>query len=149
METTILQRLYHFWAGQDPEKITMLQGAGSNRTYDRIEGTMPAIGVIGTSQEENLAFIHLAQHVYEQGWPVPELSAYSGNAVGYLQEDLGDTSLFDAIQNGRERAQYSAEEEELLCKAIRWLPKIQHLGAEGLDFTKCYARITWKMSSIR
>lgn len=149
METTILQRLYHFWAGQDPEKITMLQGAGSNRKYYRIEGAIPAIGVIGTSQEENLAFIHLAQHFYEKGLPVPELYAYSGNAVGYLQEDLGDTSLFDAIQNGRERAQYSAEEEELLCKAIRWLPKIQHLGAEGLNFTKCYPQAEFDRRTVQ
>lgn len=56
----------------------------------------------------------------------------------YLLEDLGDLSLFDAIVTGRSCGIFPAAEVELLKRSIRGLADFQYLGAEGLDFSRCY-----------
>ena len=56
----------------------------------------------------------------------------------YLQEDLGNESLFDRISAGRLSGHYSDEEKALLHETIAWLPRIQIKGAEGWDFSGCF-----------
>lgn len=56
--------LYKKWAGHEPDHVEKLPGAGSNRAYYRLtdsEGST-VIGVVGTSREENHAFIYLCRH---------------------------------------------------------------------------------------
>ncbi|MCM1137076.1 MAG: phosphotransferase [Muribaculum sp.] len=123
----ILENLYSEHFGSLPERITSLTPAGSNRRYYRLEGMRSAIGVIGTSIDENKAFIYLDRHFRAQGLPVPEIYAVSSNYLAYIQEDLGDTSLFTC-----------RDDLELLKKTIRILPDFQFLGSQDLDFAKCY-----------
>ena len=57
----------------------------------------------------------------------------------YLQTDLGHTSLFDAVAEGRKRGgEYSANEAELWRSTIAALPEVQIRGGEGLDGTRCF-----------
>ena len=99
-----LIRLYEQWAGGKPATIEKVKGAGSNRIYYRLtdEAHHSVIGVVGTSREENHAFICLAKHFGQRQLPVPEILAASDDEMRYLQTDLGHVSLFDAIQGGRE-----------------------------------------------
>lgn len=106
------------------------------------------IGVIGTCREENDAFIYLADHFKSKGLPVPEVLAISDDHMAYLQEDLGDTILFNAIEKGRQSRSFSADEKELLIRTIRMLPDIQFLGAVGLDFSHCYPAKEFDKRSI-
>lgn len=106
------------------------------------------IGVIGTCREENDAFIYLADHFNSKGLPVPEVLAISDDHMAYLQEDLGDTILFNAIEKGRQSRSFSADEKELLIRTIRMLPDIQFLGAVGLDFSHCYPAKEFDKRSI-
>lgn len=69
---------------------------------------------------------------------MPEVVAVSDDRMVYLQTDLGDTLLFQAIEKGRLTRSFSAEERELLSRTIRMLPDLQFNGAVGLDFSKCY-----------
>ena len=97
------------------------------------------IGCVGTSREENEAFIYLSRHFASKQLPVPEVLAVSSDHLRYLQTDLGATSLFDAIRSGREAGgQYNAQERELLRRTIRELPRLQFVGHEGLDYSHCY-----------
>ena len=118
-----------------------LAGAGSNRQYYRFtaaDGTT-VIGCIGTSRDENHAFVYLARHFEKRQLPVPCVLAVSDDELRYLQQDLGRVSLFDAIRGGREAGgRYTLKEQELLKQTIRELPNIQLRGARGLDFTHCY-----------
>ena len=118
-----------------------LPGAGSNRVYYRLtdgEGKS-VIGCIGTSREENHAFVSLARHFTSKQLPVPQVLAVSDDEMRYLQSDLGATSLFDALKRGREvGGKYDEEEQELLRQTIRLLPRMQFEGAQGLDFSVCY-----------
>ena len=83
-----------------------MAGQGSNRQYFRIIGHDgdTVIGVIGTSRDEDHAFVYLAQHFQLRQLPVPQILAVSDDELCYLQTDLGGTSLFDAIKGGRDAA---------------------------------------------
>lgn len=146
-----LKELYIYLKGAEPASIEKLPGAGSNREYYRITGNdgSSVIGVIGTSQEENHAFVYLAKHFRKQQLPVPEVYAVSEDEMCYLQEDLGKLSLFDAISQGRKSGgQYDENEQELLVKTIRELPRMQVAGAKELDFSNCYPQPSFDREGV-
>lgn len=130
--------LYFEYTGKAAESMHMLSAAGSNRKYYRIYGSPTLIGVCGTSAEENEAFFSIASQLRKNGVNVPEVLAISSDRMCYLQEDLGASSLFGAIKNGRESGAFSIQEIKLLTDTIRSLPKIQLAGKRGFDFSKCY-----------
>ncbi|MDE6207403.1 MAG: phosphotransferase [Muribaculaceae bacterium] len=135
-----LARLYTEVTGHEPATVTEMPLSGSNRRYYRLTSPEAGslIGVLGTSREENDAFVYMARHFKEQGLPVPTVVAVSDDRMAYLQTDLGDTILFKEIEKGRLTRLFSTEEKELLTKTIRRLPDIQFAGARGMDFSKCY-----------
>lgn len=133
--------LYKEYTGQDPVACVPITGSGSNRQYFRLTGGdgRRLIGVVGTSQDENRAFVHLARAFAERQLPVPQVLAESADGLCYLQTDLGDRSLFDALKGGREAGgQYTERERELLRRTLALLPRIQVEGGRGLDFSLCY-----------
>ena len=134
----ILYELYKKYTGCDAVEITELPSSGSNRRYFRLSGEPTLIGVVGTSVEENEAFIYMAKHFKEKNLPVPEVLIVSDDHIAYLQEDLGDTILYNVIEKGRLTSVFSEEEKKLLVKTIRKLPDVQFAGADGMDFRHCY-----------
>lgn len=146
-----LLELYKSWRGEEPAGVEKLQGAGSNRAYYRfvdLEGAT-TIGVIGTSRDENHAFLCLARHFTHKQLPVPQILAVSDDELYYIQEDLGKMSLFDAIAGGREAGgRYNQKEKQLLVKAMRKLPEIQVRGAIGLDWSSCYPQPEFDEDSV-
>ena len=143
--------LYKEWRGMKPATCEKLPGAGSNRVYYRM--TTPhggsVIGVVGTSREENHAFITLSRHFVSRHLPVPQVLAVSHDELCYLQTDLGSLSLFDAIKGGREAGgRYTLAEKELIAKTIRLLPRLQVEGSHGLDFTQCYPQAEFNVDSV-
>ena len=143
-----IQTLYQTYTGHLPEAIEPLAGAGSNRNYYRLKGNPQVIGVYGTSKAENRAFLYMAQHFEAKGLPVPHVYAQTDDAMAYLQEDLGDISLFQAIGHGRTTGTFSNEEKSLLKQTIRLLPRIQFEGAEDMDFSVCYPQAEFNRRSI-
>lgn len=148
MDTDILKQLYISVAGELPTRIDALPGAGSNRRYFRLHGTPTLIGVIGTCVEENEAFFYLAEHFRRSGLPVPKVYVVSDDHTAYLQEDLGDTLLFDYIKQGRENGHFSPEETAMLTKTIRLLPQLQFENAGEIDYTNCYPQPEFNSRSI-
>ena len=146
-----LIELYQQWRGEEPANVQQLPGAGSNRSYVRLtdhEGKS-VIGVIGTSRDEDHAFIYLTEHFTRRKLPVPKILAKSDDLLRYIQTDLGSLSLFDAIRGGREAGgRYTLKEQELLKRTIRELPNIQIRGARGLDFSNCYPQAEFDVDSV-
>lgn len=143
-----LKKLYLINIGSPVDEITELPSSGSNRRYFRLTGIKTLIGVSGTSVEENKAFIYMASHFRSKGLPVPEVFHTSDDMRLYLQEDLGDTLLFDAIAKGRQSGVFDDDERALLRKTIRLLPKIQFKGAEEMDFSYCYPQAEFNERSV-
>lgn len=143
--------LYRQWAGEAPANVQKLPQAGSNREYYRMADADGAtvVGVVGTSRDEDHAFVYLSNHFNKRRLPVPRVLAVSDDELCYLQTDLGSVSLFDAIVGGREAGgRYNVNEKELLVRTIRELPDIQIRGARGLDFSHCYPQPEFNMDSV-
>ncbi len=139
MPEDILRPLFESYTGRKLTSVQELPSSGSNRRYFRLEGgTVSLIGAIGTSVEENRAFIALSRHFKSKGIRVPAVLSVSEDEGAYIQEDLGDEILFNLVSHGRDSGLYSSYEKELLKKAVRALPKIQFEGGEGLDWKLCY-----------
>lgn len=140
--TETLRILYKNTTGQEPTSVTALTPAGSNRRYYRLQtnGGESLVGVVGTSADENRAFVTIARHFLTKGIPVPEVKACSTDMLCYLQQDLGDTSLFALIQSAGDFScdGTKASVHNLLRKVMMQLPDIQFKGADGLDFGVCY-----------
>ena len=144
-----LQKLFMNYTGFAAKEIRELHAlSGSNRRYFRLIGEQSLIGVIGTSAEENNTFIYIVGHFRSKGLPVPEVYCYSDDKLCYLQEDLGDTLLFNAIEKGRQSCVFDEGERLLLLKTITVLPSIQVVGAEGFDFSRCYPQPAFDSRSI-
>lgn len=143
-----LKKLYRSYVGCEPQAIEEMPASGSNRRYFRLLGTPTLIGVSGESLEENRAFLYMAEHFKQKGLPVPTIYVRSEDSMFYLQEDLGDTLLFNAIEKGRQTSIFSEEEKELLRKTMRLLPAIQFAGADGMDFSYCYPQAEFNSRSI-
>ncbi|MBQ8220352.1 MAG: phosphotransferase [Bacteroidaceae bacterium] len=134
-----LRQLFLQHTGEDAQTCKTLTPAGSNRRYYRLAaGKSSAIGVVGTSLRENEAFFAIATQLRSKGVNIPEVYAISNDRLCYLQQDLGDTSLFDLLMKAQLKGSYGLEEMELLRKVMRLLPDIQWKGANGFDFTCCY-----------
>ena len=146
-----LLELYKQWRGQEPANVQQLAGSGSNRIYIRLTDTegKSVVGVIGTSRDEDHAFIYLTEHFTRRKLPVPKILAQSDDQLRYIQTDLGSTSLFDAIRGGREAGgRYTLKEQNLLKRTIRELPNIQIRGARELDFSNCYPQAEFNGDSV-
>lgn len=141
--------LFTEYTGKNNPNIEALPTSGSNRKYYRLQqDEISLIGVNGESIEENSAFIHLARHFHKNGLNVPKVVAVSDDKIFYLQQDLGDSILFDSIKGGRLTGVFSREEKELLHKTISKLAEFQVKGADGLDFNICYPLSEFNRRSV-
>ena len=95
-----LVELYKQWKGAEPQDVVRLTAGGSNREYYRMTDSqgVSVVGCVGTSRDENHAFVYLARHFTKKKLPVPEVLAVSDDELRYIQTDLGSISLFDAIR---------------------------------------------------
>jgi aminoglycoside/choline kinase family phosphotransferase len=148
MQMNVLTDLFFQYCGQLPQTVVLLSGAGSNRKYYRLsaDGTS-VIGVLGTSLEENRAFIMLSAHFHKQCLPVPAVISISSDEMGYLQEDLGNISLFSLIEKAKKNQGITAE-KSLLKRTLSLLPDLQFRGAQGLDYKICYPQSSFDKRTI-
>ena len=144
-----LESLFQQLTHEKPLSKEELSASGSNRRYFRLVSKKNSlVGVEGTSVEENKAFIEMATHFYNQGLPVPRFLAQTPDGRFYIQDDLGDTLLFDAISEGRKTGVFCESEKELLRKTMRKLPALQVQGAKDFDFSICYPQPEFNERSI-
>ncbi|UCG89176.1 MAG: phosphotransferase [Gemmatimonadota bacterium] len=140
--------------GHRPEVILEMAADGSTRQYFRLmwgdEET--AVGAIGPDREENRAFLAFARAFAELGLPVPEIYGEDREAGVWLEEDLGDTTLFNVLAAVRVECgedEFPPEAEQLFRKALSILPRFQVLGHEVIDYRVAYPRQAFDKQSIR
>ncbi|MDR0711001.1 MAG: phosphotransferase [Prevotellaceae bacterium] len=144
-----LADIFELWSGDRLISSQELTQAGSSRRYFRLaSATKTVVGCYGSNVRENMAFINLAQHFSAKQLPVPRVLATSECGRCYLQQDLGNVSLFHLIATGRETGRFSPDEKAALTAAIATLPTVQHEGAKGLDYTLCYPQAEFGRSAI-
>lgn len=161
-----LVRLFERQFGRSPAAVVGLAGDGSNRSYRRLLGEdgRSVVGVVGPDHDENRAFLSYTRRFFDAGLPVPELYAVDENAGVYLIEDLGDTTLFDALDQARpdpaaddgERAPFPEGVLELYDEVVQTLPRFQVEGHRAVDYAVAYPHeefgrqsITWDLNYFK
>ncbi|MBE6339612.1 MAG: phosphotransferase enzyme family protein [Bacteroidales bacterium] len=147
----MLNNLFEKWSGKAADTIDALPQSGSNRKYFRLaSATHSAIGVYSTDMRENEAFFSFSKSLRDGGIKVPKLYATDTNYNIYLQEDLGDETLFSLIN--KERAanggSFTPRLVDIYKKILADLVEIQYVGRERIDFSKCYPRDAFDSQSM-
>ncbi|MGA9069638.1 MAG: phosphotransferase enzyme family protein, partial [Terracidiphilus sp.] len=139
----VLKRLFEEHFQLPVEEARPLQGqlGGSGRAIVRLSaGNISAIGIQYPVREENVAFLEFSRHFRQCGLPVPEIYAEDLNAGAYLEEDLGDTTLFEFLGRNRVGDSIACEAIEAYRKVVAMLPSFQVEGGRDLNYSVCYPR---------
>ncbi len=137
----ILAELFKKTFGFAPQKTAMLKAEGSDRKIYRLSGKdASAVGVLNPDPKENRAFIGFSRHFLNLGLPVPKIYAESEEAGAYLEEDLGDETLFSRLLARRKPGLIPPSVKSLYYQAVKFLPQFQIKAAKTLDYSLCYPR---------
>lgn len=145
-----LLTLYRQTYGAEPAAFHVLRADGSNRELYRLEAPdgKAVIGVHGPDAAENRAFIGYSRQLRSAGLPVPEIYAYDAENHVYLEEDLGDTTLFQALSAARTGDVFPTEMLPSYRSVVALLPKIQVEGGKALDYSLAYPRAEFDRRSM-
>src|SRR5712675_1036136 len=147
----ILQQLFeqHFHAPATQAKPVQGELGGSGRKIIRLSGgEFTAIGILYDVREENVAFLEFSRHFRRHGLPVPEIYAESLSEGAYLEEDLGDTTLFEFLSNNRVGENIAPQAVEAYRKVVGVLPRFQIEASRDLNYKVCYPRGSFDRQSI-
>ena len=147
----ILKKLFeeHFLVAA--EKVQPLQGqlSASGRNIIRLAaGKQTAIGILYGVREENVAFLSFSRHFRKHGLPVPEIYGEALDEGAYLEEDLGDTTLFEFLSKNRAGETLAPEVIEAYRKVVAILPRFQVEAGRDVDYSVCYPRGSFDRQSI-
>jgi aminoglycoside/choline kinase family phosphotransferase len=147
----VLKKLFQEHCHLSVERVQPLQGelSGSGRNIIRLtSGKTSAIGILYGVREENAAFIAFSRHFRRHGLPVPEIYAEDLSQGAYLEEDLGDTTLFEFLSKNRVGEQIAPEVIEAYRKVVSVLPRFQVEAGRDLNYKDCYPRGSFDRQSI-
>jgi len=147
----VLQKLFEQRFRTPAGRIQALQGelGGSGRKIIRlVNDRTSAIGILYNVREENVAFLEFSKHFRGHGLPVPEIYAEDLAAGAYLEEDFGDTSLFEFLSNNRNGENIAPAAVEAYRKVVAMLPRFQIEAGRDLDYSVCYPRKSFDRQSI-
>ncbi|MGB0033852.1 MAG: RNase adapter RapZ [Candidatus Acidiferrales bacterium] len=147
----ILKKLFEQHFHSPVARVERLHGrlSGSGRNIVRLASeTFSAIGILHDVREENVAFLEFSRHFRRHGLPVPEIYAEDLNHGAYLEEDLGDTTLFEFLSRNRAGANIAPQAVEAYRKVVAVLPRFQIEAGRDLNYKVCYPRASFDQQSI-
>ncbi len=147
----ILKQLFERHFRSPVERAQPLQGelGGSGRRLIRLTaGSLSAIGVLYDVREENAAFLEFSHHFRRHGLPVPEIYAEELSRGAYVEEDLGDTTLFEFLAQNRNGPEVAPQAVEAYRNVAALLPRFQVEAGRDLNYSVCYPRAGFDRQSI-
>ena len=135
-----LNILYESFTGEKAASIEEFPQSGSNRQYYRLQGKQNVIGVYNADKAENQAFLYFAGHFRKHQLPVPEIFASDQENNIYLQEDLGERTLFSYIETDNQNGEFTERLRGYYKEVLKWLPKFQVKAAQDINYGYCYPR---------
>lgn len=151
MSIEVLKRLFEEHFHEPAQRVLPLQGelGGSGRQIIRLTGASArAIGILYNIREENLAFLEFSRHFRRHGLPVPEIYGESLDRGAYLEEDFGDTTLFEFLSKHRSGTVIAPPVVDTYRKVVEALPKFQIEAGRDLNYSVCYPRGSFDRQSI-
>ncbi len=129
-----IKELFEASVGIRVQSIEKIPQSGSDRIYFRIiTDDLTYIATYGRNTRENDTFIYFTRHFRACGSPVPEILAVKDDKTMYIQEDLGNISLLNKL----DELGYSNEVFALFQSSLRQLAHLQIKGDRGLDYNRC------------
>jgi len=132
-------------------RVHPLQGqlGGSGRRIIRLSSeNMTAVGILYDLREENAAFLEFSRHFRRHGLPVAEIYAEDLDHGAYLEEDFGDTTLFEFLSQNREGEKIAPAVMDAYRQALAILPRFQVEAGRDLNYKICYPRASFDRQSI-
>jgi len=147
----VLQTLFKEHFRLPAERVQSLQGelGGSGRKIIRLSGGgQSAIGILYGVHEENVAFLSFSRHFRRHSLAVPEIYGEALEQGAYLEEDLGDLTLFDFLSRNRSGDAIAEPVVEAYRNVVAELPRFQVEAGRDLDYSVCYPRGSFDRQSI-
>jgi RNase adapter protein RapZ len=147
MQSTVdkIKELFSSFSGSEIRTIDKLPQAGSERHYFRIHAADKTyIATYGANLKENESFIYFSSHFKKKKLTTPEIYCVNEEKNIYIQEDFGDVSLLNKL----EEKGSTAEVNDLYKKSLRHLAQLQVKGHEGLDYKKCLTNTSFGKQAI-
>src|SRR6202048_3525492 len=147
----VLQKLFEQHFHSPVERVQPLQGqlGGSGRNSIRLTSDkLSAIGVLYDVREKNVAFREFSRHFRGHGLPVPEIYAEDLSHGAYLEEDLGDMTLFEFLSQNRVGENIAPQAVEAYRNVVALLPRFQIEAGRDLNYKVCYPRASFDRQSI-
>ncbi len=144
-----LEESFYTKYGKKPDSIVPLKSNGSDRRIFRIfSGDQTVVGIIGDDPDENTAFVEFTKIFLEQGLRVPEIYHTELEKGVYLEEDLGDDTLFSWMTEIRESDGFTDEIKDIYRQVIAYLPNFQIKGGKKIDYSLCYQHVIFGKHSM-
>src|ERR1700682_5764954 len=147
----VLKRLFEQHFHVPVLHVNPLQGqlGGSGRNIIRLASDkLSAIGILYDVLEENAAFLEFSRHFRRHGLAVPEVYAEDLSQGAYLEEDLGDTTLFEFLSRNRAGENIATLAVEAYRRVMEILPRFQVEAGRDLSYEVCYPRASFDRQSI-
>ena len=147
----VLKTLFEQHFHSPVARVQPLQGelGGSGRSIIRLANEkLSAIGILYNVREENVAFLEFSRHFRRHRLPVPEIYVENLSQDAYLEEDLGDTTLFEFLSKNREGQDITPQAIEAYRKVVAVLPRFQIEAGRDLNYKACYPRASFDRQSI-
>ena len=146
-----LKRLFEQRFDSPVERVEELQGqlGASGRKIIRLANDrVSAVGILYDVREENVAFLEFSRHFRGHSLPVPKIYAEDLDENVYLEEDLGDTTLYQFLWENRTGQNIASEVLEAYRKVVVILPRFQVEAGRDLNYEVCYPRGSFDRQSI-
>ncbi len=144
-----LAGLFEKWAGEPVINTEPLPAHGSDRRYFRLSGqSRRAIGAFNPDRKENMAFIEFSRHFKGCSLPVPEIYSVDLDRNIYIEQDLGDETLFSFLSRVRTDHHFPEQVLQIYRKVLLELPRFQLEASRDLDFSVCYPRARFDRQSM-
>jgi len=128
-------KLFEDWSGESVRDCHPFPQSGSNREYYRITGkSKSAIGVYNPDKKENRAFLSFSDFFQSVDLPVPEIYAVNEMMDIYLEQDLGDITLFSYLTETRKGERFPEEVVSIYKQVLEELVRFQVEGGAGIDY---------------
>jgi aminoglycoside/choline kinase family phosphotransferase len=147
----VLKKLFEQHFHSPVTRVQPLQGqlGGSGRKIIRLAAdNLSAVGILYDVREENVAFLEFSRHFRRHDLPVPEIYAEDLGQGAYLEQDLGDTTLYEFLSKNRAGMNISPSVVEAYRKVLALLPRFQIEAGRDLNYKVCYPRASFDRQSI-
>jgi aminoglycoside/choline kinase family phosphotransferase len=147
----VLKHLFEEHFHEPAETVTPLQGqlGGSGRAILRLTGSgYSAVGIVYSVREENVAFLEFSRHFRRSGLPVPEIYGADLARNAYLEQDLGNTTLFEFLTTHRNGDAIDSIAMGTYRTVVATLPRFQIQAGRDLNYKVCYPRSSFDRQSI-